>query len=233
MEPFAKRECSQCQHLDQKLRAFLSSLPKDVQEEPVKDPTPYMCDIHARLYHARIGGKLIPMPIDLVMPKMVWASGNAGAADEEPEFPALDGLPVQVRLKDGAHGLFEISLAGDSFEASTDVGLVEGTYIFHEPWIMTEAFWKQEMKHPVPPEAQAVMARYHAVPITYDDDLEAGKVQVYCEPPHLTREGKPCNARVTDAEEHHVICPQCGVEVKLWEYAVGPTVDHPSGAHSH
>ena len=233
MEPFSKRECAECQQLDHKLREYLASLPKDLPDEPVKDPSPYMCAIHLRLFRARVGGKLIPMPMELVLPKMQLRAGENGEPDLETEFPALDGAEVTVRARPGALNTYEVSVLGTTFESVTDVGLQDGVYIFHEPWIMTEAFWRKQMKGEVPPEARAALERYHAIPITYDDDIEAGKVQVYCEPPHVDREGRRCTARVTDAEEHHVVCPKCGVEVKLWEYAVGPSQEEASAQHAH
>ncbi len=222
MKTFSKAECPECLELDKKLRAFLKDVPPDPQEEPVKDPTPYMCSVHGGLYRSRMSGKLIPMPLDFVLGKMVLKSNEHGVPNYEAEFPSLEGKDVQVRRKKDARDTYEVSVDGQSFLSVTDVNLEDGTYVFHEPWIVTEGFWNEEGNHQVPSDTQVVYARYHAFPVTYDEDAEAGKVQVYCEKPHLTPEGKPCRARLTDAEEHHVVCPTCGVEIKLWEYAVGP-----------
>lgn len=221
MQTFSKSECQECTALDVKLREFLKTVPPHPEEEPVKDPTPYMCDVHASLWRSRVSGKLIPFPLEYVLGRMELRTGENGIADYEAEFPELEGKELKTTLVKDVEDTFKVAMDGKEFTAVTDVGLEEGTYVFHEPWVLTHGYWVVEGKHKVPPEAAEIYGRYRAFPVTYDEDLEKDTVQVYCEKPHVKKDGSPCTARVTDVEPHHVVCPECGVELKLWEYAIG------------
>lgn len=221
MEAFSKTQCAGCTALDGKLREFLKTVPPNPEEEPVKDPTIYMCRVHAALYASRMSGKLVPFPLSFVMDRMKLHDGKGGVPEYEAEFPSLEGKDLKVTRVEGKSDTFEVEMDGHPFTARTDVGLEEGTYVFHEPWVLTHGYWVVEGQHRVPPEALETYGKYHAFPVTYDEEMEKGTVQVYCEKPHLTRDGKRCRARVTDVEPHHVVCPGCSVEIKLWEYAVG------------